>query len=355
MYEHITPEVIQERIAKRVKTNLLTGEGSFFELHSKPVAMELSEGYHELDALHPKLYPGPEDGQYIDDAAAVDGITRKPATAAVIIVEFYGGNGAVIPAGTRLSDPDGVFYVTDAETAIGETGAAHATAVCETAGVIGNLSPGDPLRLLVSITRVQRAAALSVSVRGVDAENDASLYERWTNHLRQPASSGNAYQIEQWALEITGIAHAKCIPVPNGPGTVGAIVATEDYLPPVEKTVSACLRHLTEELPAAGLRITVEGVPVVEIEISAAVTLTGTAELETVQAAFAQETKNYLRSLAFSDDLAEIKYNRVAALLMDIDGVADYSILTINGGAGNVVLPAYGSAVLTDLTLEVSA
>lgn len=353
MYEHITPEVIQERAARRVKTNLLTGEGSFFELHSKPVAMELSEGYHELDALHPKLYPGPEDGQYIDDAAAVDGITRKPATAAVIVVEFYGGNGAVIPAGTRLSDPDGVFYVTDAETAIGETGAAHATAVCETAGVIGNLSPGDPLRLLVSITRVQRAAALAVSARGVDAESDASLYERWTNHLRQPASSGNAYQIEQWALEITGIAHAKCIPVPNGPGTVGAIVATEDYLPPDEPTIAACLAHLYDELPAAGLQVTVEGVPVQEITVAGAVELNAGSDLDTVQAAFAEAVTAYLRGLAFSTG-AEVVYNRITSLLMDVDGVSDFVSLTVNSGTSNIALPDYGSAVLTDLTLEVS-
>ena len=48
MYEDMTPERIQKQIRERTDAAFLTGEGSYFEPHTKPVAYVLSEFYHKL-------------------------------------------------------------------------------------------------------------------------------------------------------------------------------------------------------------------------------------------------------------------------------------------------------------------
>ena len=349
MYEQVTPESLAAKVAARVSENLLTGEGSYFELHTKPLLMEVAEGYHELDALHPKLFPGPSDGSYIDDAAAVDGIYRKPGVQAVLAVRLVGRAEMTVTAGTRFSD-SGLYYSLQDAVTLDADGQGTGAVICETAGTAGNLSEGTVLRSVVSISGLTSVTIGEIGVRGADEESDAALHARWYAHLQQPASSGNVYQVEQWATEIPGIGHAKCIPVPNGPGTVGVIVATEDYLPPDDDKLEECRVHICDNLPAAGLQITVDGVPVHEISIAATLQLSGT-DIESAKAAFATAVKAYLESLAFQIG-AEVVFNKIAALLMGVEGVVDYTLLTINDGTENIAMPDYGSAVLT--SLEVS-
>jgi len=78
LYEDMTPERIQKQIRERTDADFLTGEGSYFELHTKPVAYVLSEFYHKLDALLPISFVDETSGIYIDKRANEFGITRKP-------------------------------------------------------------------------------------------------------------------------------------------------------------------------------------------------------------------------------------------------------------------------------------
>lgn len=342
MYEQVTPESLAAKVAGRVSENMLTGEGSYFELHTKPLLMEVAEGYHELDALHPKLFPGPSDGSYIDDAAAVDGIYRKPGVQAVLAVRLVGRAEMTVAAGTRFSDR-GLYYSLQDAVTLDADGQGTGAVICETAGTAGNLSEGTVLRSVVSISGLTSVTIGEIGVRGADEESDAALHARWYAHLQQPASSGNTYQVEQWATEIAGIGHAKCIPVPDGPGTVGVILATEDYQSPDPVTIQKCLDHIFAEFPAAGIRISVEGVATVEVDIAATVKLTG-SNLEAVQAAFEASVTAYLQSLAFRTG-GEIVYYEIVQAIMNVDGVYDVTALTVNGGTENVQLPDYASAV----------
>ena len=52
----------------------------------------------------------------------------------------------------------------------------------------------------------------------------ARFYEK----VRLPATSGNAYHYQQWALEVSGVGAAKVFPLDNGPGTVGILVVDND-------------------------------------------------------------------------------------------------------------------------------
>lgn len=72
------------------------------------------------------------------------------------------------------------------------------------------------------------------------------------------------------------------------------------------------------------------------ISAAAKVTVDGSTTLAAVQRAFSAALGEYLRSLAF--EKYEVLYNRVGALLISIDGVVDYTDLTLNGKAASVAV-----------------
>ena len=108
----LTPEEIQGAcIRSRVDTTILTTEGSFFELHSKPVAYVLSELYHKLDAQIPISFVDETSGKYIDKRAGEFGITRKPGYKATVTLTVTGTMGCRIPAGTPFQTEDGLRFL----------------------------------------------------------------------------------------------------------------------------------------------------------------------------------------------------------------------------------------------------
>ena len=84
--------------------------------------------------------------------------------------------------------------------------------------------------------------------------------------------------------------------------------------------------------------------------MAAKLTLEAGAELPKVKAAFEEALAAYLRELAFEE--YTVVYARIAALLMGVEGVEDYSALTVNGGTANIAIgetavPVPGVVTLT--------
>ena len=77
MYENLTVEDIKHRILERITTNLQTREGSYTNDVISAAAAEITEVYHNMDALLTAFYLDETSGTYIDRQAAVVGITRK--------------------------------------------------------------------------------------------------------------------------------------------------------------------------------------------------------------------------------------------------------------------------------------
>ncbi|CAI6086696.1 hypothetical protein COHCIP112018_05132 [Cohnella sp. JJ-181] len=83
----------------------------------------------------------------------------------------------------------------------------------------------------------------------------------------------------------------------------------------------------------------------------AEVVLTGSRTLSQVQADFGTAFRDYLASIAYKTD-ASVKVARVGSVLLDVPGVEDYSELTLNGGTGNVAVPAGSVAVKGGVTVS---
>lgn len=360
MFEDMTPEKIRRRILDRLKTDLQTREGSFTNDIVAAAAEEISEVYHALDALLPAFYVDETSGPYIDKQAGTVGISRKAGAAAFCEIAFTGADGASIPTGAPYYTASGLaFYLESAVSIRDGTG----TGTLRSAGVGSayNIAAGEivtALRNASGVTGFVNAAADG----GADPETDEALLERYLERMRRPATSGNPWHYQRWAKEVEGVGAARIVSKWAGPGTVKVIVTDQDFHPATPAAVANCAAHIEAERPI-GPAVTVEAAGTLEVTVEAAVTLDGSVSPGSVRAALERVLEEYLRSLAAAAfggnmDLQfetmdagdyELRFNRAAFLLLSIPGVVDYTALTLNGGTGNLTVPAVAVPVLKEV------
>ncbi len=70
-------------------------------------------------------------------------------------------------------------------------------------------------------------------VRGLSrktGETDPELLARLLEYIRRPPAGGNQYDYVKWAMDITGVKAAYCIPLGQGVGTVDVIIIADPEL-----------------------------------------------------------------------------------------------------------------------------
>ena len=348
MYEDRTVESLKAALLENLaKQGFSTIEGSFADLIAGPVALELWNRYQADKAIESMLYVDETSGPYIDKLCAVFGITRKVGTRAKAAVTLTGTAGTVIPKGTAFLTADGLAFSLEAAVTLDADGRGTGAAGAAAEGAAYNIGAGELVRMyvnLIGLTGYENAAAEG----GTDAESDAALCKRLYGHLQKPATSGNVYHYEQWALEVEGVGAVKVSPLWNGAGTVKVLLVDANMEPAGAAIVAACKANIEANRPI-GASVTVMSAQGLPVNVVARVTVEASTTKEDVQKAFVSKLDAYMKELAFVD--YTLYYSRVAALLMSIDGVVDYAELTVNGNSGNVAIGAEQVPVLGEVAL----
>lgn len=122
-------------------------------------------------------------GDFLDNLAAMKGITREPAKAATVMVRFtlsgIRPEPVAIPEGTRVTDGE-LFFATDEYTEI-PAGEESATirCTCQTAGESGNNPLQGEIDTLVDlIAYVAEVSNIEPPAGGADIESDDDLKDR---------------------------------------------------------------------------------------------------------------------------------------------------------------------------------
>jgi uncharacterized phage protein gp47/JayE len=333
MYESLTTEEIKSNILNRIPIDIDVREGSFTNDMISGVAYEIWKLYQSLDSLIPIVFVDETSGEYIDKRCAEYGIMRKTGSKAITALSFIGTDGTVIPGGKVFLTAEGLEYITDTAVTI-VSGSATVTAKAAEIGDLYNVTAGvisKQYANLSGITSVTNVAATG----GTDPESDAALVARLYTYLQKSATSGNAAHYRQWALEVDGIGNAKITPLWDGPGSVRVLVVGSDNEPLDSAIVENCAAHIEENRPI-GVAVTVVSAEGLEINVDAVVTIESSTTTETVQQRFETALSNYLKSIAFEKYV--VAYNRIAYILLDIEGVIDYTLLVVNGDIENIVV-----------------
>lgn len=349
MFEDRTADSIFENMLDNIDDTIDKREGSPAWDLTYPGAIEIGNAYIALDTVLELGFAETTDDEHMDLWAESFGITRRPAIPAVGTVKLTGPDGTVVPAGTRLQTSSGVYYTTDHDVTL-TGGSATVSATAEEGGTAGNVGPGEINSLapgdlfgIVSVTNE------TYFVGGVDAETSEELHARVLNRLQHPATSGNASNYRQWALEVIGVGDAKVTPVAYGPGTVKVVLLSTEKRAPTQSVIDEATRHINEQKPI-GAAVTVVGAEEVPINISATVMLADGASIDDVKSQFTGLLTEYLKSIAFTDEL--IRYTHVANLLLSTP-IIDYSNFTLNGTTANIQLADGQVGVVGEVKLSV--
>lgn len=341
MYEDMTYENILQGMLNRVTDDIDKREGSVIYDALAPAAYFLADQYFQLGNFIDLVLPDTALGEYLDRTVSAYGITRKPATAAVRKMITSGA----VEIGTRWGINSLVYMVNKALT---ET---EYAVICETNGTIGNQYSGE-MQALSAVSGIT-ATLGDIITAGTDEENDDAMRARFYEKVRLPATSGNAYHYQQWALEVPGVGAAKVIPLGDGPGTVTILVVDSNKA--VSSTLPEKVAEYIETVRPIGATVSVLSPDTLEINIVANVQLDGSESLEEVKQVFKTELTDFLKNLTFS--AKRVSYAKVGNVLLDVPGVSDFDTFTINGAIGNISVgdrqvPVVGTISLTEVSLS---
>lgn len=351
-FDSLTPEGIQDMLRAFLsdELGLSTAEGSLLQIILAPGAYVFWEGLQALRAQVPISFVDETSGRFIDKNAAGYGITRKPGTAASVLLTFTGSAGTTIPAGTLCVTQDGLGFATDEALTLDEDGSGTVTATADAVGTAYNVPAGSIISMQQAVSGVTSLTNEEAAAGGTDPETDAALFARLDAYKKTPPTSGNDRHYHQWALAVNGVGAASVIRCWDGPGTVKVIIA-DMALRPVEEELRAEVAAYIETQRPVTAEVTVESAAGVPVEVSVTVTTNGTVSKLNTEQTLTERLAEYLGEIAFTEG-AEVVYNRVLALVMGLPGVTDCADLKVNGGTANVPLDATQIPMLGTVTVN---
>ena len=343
MYESVTYEVILQRMLARIPDTFDKREGSIIYDALAPAAAELAQMYIELDVTRGMTFVDTATGEYLDELVGEFGLTRIPATKAIVKGSF----NIDVSVGDRFSGDKLNYIVTEKVS----TGVFYLE--CETAGTVGNGYTGRliPISYIAGLTS---AAITEISVPARDIETDEELRARYFDTIGGGASDGNKAQYEKWAREYDGIGRFKVFQLWDGANTVKVSILDEDNEAASGTLVTAFQNYLDPsseglgngEAPIGAI-VTVSTATTKSISINLKVTLasgytTATEIVEALEAFF--HDISYVKTV--------VNYFSVVAAVMSCESVAAISVCTVNSGTSDINLGDEEIPVLTSWHIE---
>lgn len=335
MFEDKTYENILNDMLSRVPSDVDKREGSIIYDALAPAAYELAQVYFSLNNFIDLVSGDTAVGEYLDRVVADYGITRKQATNAIRKIE----TDKKIELGTRWGIEDIYYTVTEKITDTAYK------AICSKTGTIGNIYNGT-LQTLDNITNVA-AILTDIIESGADEETDNNLRERFYAQIQKPATSGNVDNYKNWALEVEGVGDVKVFPLANGPGTVKLLVVDSNMN--IDETLEEKVFKHIEEVRPIGVQVIVESPISRVIDVSANIVIDTDTTLESVTNKFTENFINYLKGITFETYI--VSYAKVGSILLNTEGVLDYSYLKLNNGISNITINEDEMAIAGEINL----
>lgn len=360
-------EDIQEEMLALIPDTYDKSEGQHYYNFTRPTAHIVSQlrGYDIPEAIK-LIWPRFSTGEYLDLHAELRNMPRKEAQYATGKIQFTGVAGTIIPAGyivsteakNNISSKD---YVTTEECVIGEDGLITVAARASTAGADGNTAANTVIVNTSSFDDITGITNPAAFIGGVNEEDDETLYLRIRDYDQTQGDShiGNPADYKRWAESLPGTGAARVMRATDNSGLVTIILTDGNGDPATESLCKSVYDYIMSpddeyaRLAPIGASLVVIPPTTTTITIRANVELTA-GTIQSVTAAFTTKLKEYFKDAI---ENREILYHRVCNVLGDIEGVYDFSNLTINDGTDNIPLAdgEYPNIDTSNITLTLLA
>lgn len=193
-------EILRDTL-NRIPNDIDKRSTSITSIAVRPFAWTVEGIYLDLEFIFKNAYVQTAVGEYLEYLAAMRGIYRRPATAAIRRGHF----DAPITIGTRFRTPTGdnsVNFTVTELFGLQPDNYYHANLTCETLGVVGNEYSGY-ITSLTHINGLGYAYLSDIIVAGSDAETDDELRQRYLDSLLRQPFAGNIAAYIDWFLSGT--------------------------------------------------------------------------------------------------------------------------------------------------------
>lgn len=321
---------ILDSMKSRIETEADRREGTWTADNLQAVANELARIYEEdVDTILPQAFVMTAMGKNLDSCCSDYGITRRPATAAEVMVQLQGEQGTYYRV--QLSAGDITFTVRDPFT-IRRGGDGNGNdmvtvrAVCDQTGDTGNVAAGSIDK--AGDRRITKVTNPDAAEGGFDTESDDALRERTLEHIRTPANSGNIAHYVQWAKEVPGVSKVRVYDLARGPGTVDVVIIADGNEAAPSKLIEAVETNIEEQRPI-GADVQVMSGQAVDINVVADVIVKAGYTPESIRDSFYPLLSEHCEAVAFNSQI--ISYLGMVNVLFDCPGVIDVANFSING------------------------
>lgn len=291
----------------------------------------------ELEELYNAAFADTSWGDFLTARASEAGVIRKLAVNATGTVTVSGSGE--IPLGSQFATETGIQFETESAVVVNTTATIPVRAVV--AGTSGNVVAGAINTISASIPGIRDVINDDATSGGYDEENDASLLARYLLHVRNPGTTGNKSHYLEWALSVPGVGSAGVVPTWNGPNTVKVIIVDANRDTANAELIKRVADYI-ETVRPIGAQITVISASKKTIDIS--VTITGFADVNSIEAAVAEYFKNITTNY--------VSIAKIGDIIFHTTGVEDYTGLTLNGYASNVGLSDEELPVIGEVRIE---
>lgn len=338
-------ETIYQRIKSNAPSDLDTSEGSFFWDVTRPVAIEEAEILEfKLIEAFKNAFPQWSYGQYLDMQAEMVGLKRKEATKATGIVHVTGTPGTIINQGFTFATPayqdtPSILFQAKQQYVIPSEGAVDVEVEAVEAGPAGNVAANTITIMTQPISGITSVTNPSATIGGVAEEDDESLRSRILEASQYVPLSGSINDYKIWAKQVDGVGDVYVEPEWNGPGTVKLILIDSNGQPASEALINTVKNHIAPGngtgLAPIGATVTFVAPTSYTIDYRFSLTLQDGYDLTDVINKIKAALDDYYKTVGVG---GKVVYSKVIGLISTIQGVADVSNLTINGGISNIQL-----------------
>lgn len=339
--------IIQSRLLSSVDDSYNKSEGEFIYDALMPVAIELEGTYVTVDGMLDKAFADTATGKNLDRIVSSVGLTRKLTSKSYGMVKITGISGSKINKGELVAS-DSVTFEFDETTIMPSSGSIDVKVQCTSYGIKGNVPIGAIKYFPKTLTGLQSVANVTAFTNGFDEEDDVTLRQRYYTKVRTPATSGNKYHYLNWALSVPGVGNARIIPLWNGNGTVKVIIINSNRVGADAALVQNVANYIEVQRPI-GANVTVISAQELALNITVTIIIdTDNYTLDIVKSKIETNITEYLKEVAFQNNY--VSYAKIGNVILDTDGVKDYSNLRINDGISNISLADNQVAVLGGVT-----
>lgn len=146
-------------------------------------ALQIYQGFQNVDKGAKMSFLKYSYGDYLDNLAALKGLTRSEGSCSVTTLRFILSSERVsvvtIPAGTRAANSTNTFYTTETSEILPGDLFTDVPAQCVNMGTLANDIEAGEINILVDpIAYVDSVENITKTQGGADIENDESLRER---------------------------------------------------------------------------------------------------------------------------------------------------------------------------------